>query len=108
MSDLEQICGQLIAEFGTRNDEHAFHNLIELGPQILSILMLTFKNEQRPAIRCRLVEAISEFRDPATIEFLEHASDDTYASVWKASLDGLVSIGGPAATATLRRVQQKE
>jgi hypothetical protein len=108
MSDLENSVATLVAELGTPTDEDAFHNLIELGPEIQAILMSTFRNEQRPAIRTRLVEVISQFRDPATVEFLEQALGDSAPSVWKASLDGLVSVGGKAVIDALGRAQRRE
>jgi HEAT repeat protein len=108
MSDLENSVASLVAELGTPGEEHAFHNLIELGPGVISILMSTFRDEERPGIRTRLIEAISQFRDPATVTFLEAALNDSEASVWKASLDGLVSLGGPEVISALRRVRQRE
>jgi hypothetical protein len=108
MDDLDSLVPGLIAKLGTQGEEDAFHTLIELGSQAIPILMSTFRDEHRPTIRTRLVEIISQSRGPGTIAFLELTLDDSDASVWKAGLDGLVALGGPAVISALRRAQQRE
>jgi HEAT repeat protein len=108
MSDFNNSVASLVAQLGTPADVDAFHELIEFGPQVISILVSTFRNEHRPTIRTRLVEVISQFRDPNAVEFLELALDDPDATTWKAALDGLVSLGGPAGFDALHRARQRE
>src|SRR5439155_12205918 len=101
MSDHKNSAASYIAELGTPSDEDAFHRLIELGSGAIPVLMATFRDERRPSVRGRLIEVISQFRQVDTVEFLEGALSDSDTSVWKAALDGLVTLGGPAVIGAL-------
>jgi len=108
MSDITEVASRLIADLDTKDEEDAFHRLIELGGGVAPALTSAFSYEQRPTVRALLVRVIGEFRDSASVRFLEFAFDDPSPEVWKASLDALVNLGGTVARDALFRLREKE
>ena len=78
-----------------REDDKAFHTLIEALPAILPLLVERFHQEKDGESRARIVEVIWQHRQPASIGVLSTALEDAHPAVWKQALDGLVAVGGP-------------
>jgi hypothetical protein len=66
----------------------------DLPVKAIPLLVDKFYIERSPEIEASILEVIWQFRRPESIEFLASLLDDQNGLVWKASLDGLVSIGG--------------
>ena len=81
--------------------EGAFHRLLEGGVDALPHLVLAFKEAEEPSVRAQIVEVIGQTRVPAATEILATALKDRAPVVWKAALDGLVTVGGPMAATVL-------
>jgi hypothetical protein len=90
--------------------EPAFFGLLDLGHEVLPLLIAEARKPEATAIRADLVRIIWQYRRPETINFLGERLSDADPSVWKEALDGLVAIGGTEArgwiSSTLERVNQ--
>ncbi len=82
-------------------EEDAFHALIEAPHAVLSALIARFHVEADPELRASIVEVVWQHRQSDTLPFLAQALADSSEQVWKQALDGLVTIGGPGAVATV-------
>jgi len=82
--------------------EDAFFRLIEAHPAVLPVLIEAFAKDENREIRALIVECIWQHRRPETIGFLAEVLRDPEPAVWKAALDGLVSIGGSEAIRALQ------
>lgn len=87
------------AVFG--GDENAFHALIEASESVLPLLVDRFQIEQDGVSRAKIVEIIWQHRQSASIGFLSMALEDSCPEVWKQTLDGIVTIGGPEGRSSL-------
>lgn len=83
--------------------EDAFHGLIEQDSQIIPYIEQAYMEESHTDIRVMLIQALTQFRNESSIGFLEAALSEANSEIWKASLDGLVSIGGAEVLSTLMR-----
>ncbi len=107
MNDLKAYTTHYIKQLSGPNHENAYHSLIEADKAIIPFLIEAFQVEQDPAIRAILVETIWQHRVPATIDFLSVALNDSAPKVWKAALDGLVTLDGSAAICALETAKHK-
>ncbi len=83
--------------------DQAWFNLVEAPAAVLPELMAAYRSERDAAVRAVLVEVIWQHRQPATLDFLGQALHDPDERVWQQALDGIVTIGGPAAHQVLQR-----
>jgi HEAT repeat protein len=70
----------------------AFHGLVELEDQAITVLVAAYQAEADPLVRELIVEAVWQHRLPSTIDFLAAALADPHPGVWKRALDGLVAL----------------
>jgi uncharacterized protein YgbK (DUF1537 family) len=96
-----------IMQLSGPNCEDAYHHLIEVDHAVIPYLVEAYQAEQDSAIRALLVEIIWQHRVPATIEFLSTALADPAPEVWKAALDGLVTLGGATAACVLETAKHR-
>ena len=105
---LTQIAHEYLQQLRVGNFEGAFHNLLELGSDVVPLLMRTFEQHASPDVRSRILRVISEFRSPAALRIFASALRDPHSEVWRAALDGLVRLGSPAAAALLANAISEE
>jgi hypothetical protein len=89
----------------------AFHGLRELDRSTIPTLEAIYRAEADPAVRALIVRVIWEHRDPSAVGFLADALKDPEPEVWKAALDGLVTLGtsdSAAALASAREIVDAE
>lgn len=79
-----------------------------MGPVVLPDLIAAFRGEPDGDVRAFLVEIVWQSREPSVIPFLGEALNDSDAAVWKQALDGLVSLGSPAALAALHAAAARQ
>jgi HEAT repeat protein len=97
----------LIQALRTERPGKAYHRLLELGPVALPALMESFAEESDARIRAILVDIVWQVRSPDSLAFLTRALEDNHPLVWKAALDGLVSLGGSAAIGALETARDR-
>jgi hypothetical protein len=81
--------------------EDAFFGLIEAGPGAVPLLIAAFAKPENRAVRADLVRCVWEYRERKALVFLAEVLHDPEPTVWKAALDGIVSLGGREAIRTL-------
>jgi len=83
------------------DDVNAWHALAEADPKIVPVLINAFRAERDAEVRALILEAISNYRDPASIACLAEALADPAPSVWKQALDALVALDRPECIAAI-------
>jgi HEAT repeat protein len=79
-----------------------WNRLDELDSQALPILQQYAVSEQDEDVRAILVEAVWQYRRPESIPFLAQMLNDPSKNVWKAAIDGLVTLGTDDALLALK------
>lgn len=102
---VEQRISHYLAALRGADHDNAYHSLIELGPQIIPLVMRHFRSEPDPAIRATLVNIAWQTNSRDAIPLLTEALNAVEPGVWKKALDGLVSLGGPAALDVIRQAR---
>jgi hypothetical protein len=105
MSDINEALDFYLANLQDGGDEAMFFNLKDLGRSALPRLMDEAQKPENRPNRAFLVHVIWQMRDPSSVDFLGACLADPDANVWKEALDGLVTIGGPAATSWIVRTR---
>ncbi|MCI0342802.1 MAG: HEAT repeat domain-containing protein [Planctomycetales bacterium] len=103
--DFRERVTELIRELDGPAGEDAFHSLLEVGTAATPILAEAFHHEPDGGRRQAILNALWELRDPAALPTLALALRDPDDRVWKEVLDGLVAIGGPAASRILEEAR---
>jgi HEAT repeat protein len=80
---------------GPRADD-AWHSLVEAGPSGLPYVVEAFRATPDTGIRVSLIEVVGQYRSSEAVPFLAGLLYDRDPEIWKAALDSLVTIGGPA------------
>lgn len=89
----------------TGDEECAFFGLLDLGEDAVPVLIEQAAKRENRDIRATLANVICQWRQPSSVDFLGQAMTDDNPAVWKQALDGLVTIGGPAALAWLAKTR---
>jgi hypothetical protein len=90
------------------DDADAWHALAEADPNIVPILIKAFRAEQDARVRAQILEAIGNYRDPASIACFSEALGDPAPSVWKQALDGLVALDRPECVAAIESARGRQ
>lgn len=102
MRELEEIVPHRVARLSGPGRDDAWHALLELGPDALPHILAAFESAGDGAVRLALVEIVGGFRTTRAVPFLGALLRDGSPELWKAALDGLVSLGdSPALEAVL-------
>ena len=104
---VEQQVSHYVAALRGAARENAYHSLIELGPQVIPLVMAHFRREYDPAIRATLVNIAWRTNSSDAVPLLTEALNDVDPSVWKGALDGLVNLGGPDALEVIRQARRQ-
>ena len=105
MSSLEEQVAYWIERLDGPESDAAFFGLIECPDAAVPLLINAYAREGRAAVKAAIVAVVCEFRQPETVEFLSKALAEDDADIWKAALDGLVSLGNGNALAILQKAQ---
>jgi len=84
--------------------EDAFFSLVEADHSIVPQLIEAYMRETDWDVRATIIEVIWQHRLPTSLDFLADALRDEHPKIWKAALDGIVTIGGKAG----KRIFEKE
>jgi len=103
----EDQAAQDLAPLHGTDRENAYHRLIELGSEIISMVTTCFETERDPAIRSTLVNIAWRADSSRAFPLLQQALNDTEPSVWKEALDGLIAVGGSSALDVLRQARAR-
>ena len=91
----------------TGNDwENAWHSLVEMGPGALPYIIQAFEQGCDRSVALNLILVVNECRTSAALPFLASLLLNTDPGIWKAALDGIVTIGGTAAAECLRGISE--
>ena len=74
-----------------------WHRLVELGPEGLPYVVEAFHEATGRAAKIDLIGVVREYRTAEALPFFEELLRQDNADLWKASLDGLVVLGGKPA-----------
>jgi len=88
--------------------EEAFFALLEMDHGVLPELIAAFRAEPDHQVRAFIVEVVWQHRQPSVIPFLGEALCDSEPAVWQQAMDGLVSLGSPAALGVLRSARTRQ
>jgi HEAT repeat protein len=101
--NLDERLHYYIQQLRDGDGENAFHCLVEEGPDIIPWLMVYFFfKETDSQVRVTLVDIIRQHEKCSTIPFFAEALKDPNPIVWKAALDGLVSMPCDESVAALQ------
>jgi len=96
MSDthLREVVSEALPQLRTVGDD-AWHSLVDLGEAALPCLVDAFADASEIAKKATIVSVVSEYRSAQAFRFLVECLRSDADPVWKAALDGLVTLGGP-------------
>ena len=97
MQDLRAYVAYYVPQLSGPAAVDAWHSLVEAGPAALPYVVAAFPATSDPAARLVLVQIIAAYRSEEAIPFFAACLQQTDTEVWKAALDGLVSLGGRGA-----------
>lgn len=83
------------------DSESAFHGLRELGVSCLPEIQSAYRSEPDSQIRAFILSVVREWRSPSSVGFLAEAIQESSPDVWKAALDGLVTLASAEAALEL-------
>jgi len=105
---LEERVAELVEQLHDRDAApSALCNLTSLGTAAISLVAAAYDRETEPRRRTALVRALWQFYDTAAFPALATALRDPDDRVWKEALDGIVTLGGPAALEVLQAARAK-
>jgi hypothetical protein len=87
--------------------EDAFFALIHLDESQVPDLINAYYGETNVDIQALLVEIVSHYRQPASLNFLTSALQAAKPQIWKNALDGIVKLGGQASIQVLVEEKQR-
>jgi uridine kinase len=94
-----------LALLPTADTENAWHSLVEIGPAAMPYLVDCFARTTAVEVKATLVRVASEYRSFEALPLLGAALRSKNAEIWKAGLDGLVTLGGEQAIETIRKAR---
>jgi hypothetical protein len=97
-----------LRQYRQSKSEDAYFALIHLDEAQLPDLMVAYHHEVDVDIRALLVEVVSHYKQPNTLDFLRTALQNAHPSIWKNALDGIVSIGGQRGIEILEEEKQRQ
>jgi hypothetical protein len=104
MLDLQEYVNHYVAKLTGAGADDAWHSIVEAGPTAPPHVIDAFNRTSARRVKVCLVQIISEYRSTAAIPFFETLLRSDEAEIWKAALDGLVTLGGEAALDALSAV----
>ncbi len=97
-----------LERFQRGDRDGAFFGLLEMEHGIVPDLIARFRGEPDRRVREFLVEVIWQHRQPSAIPFLGEVLRDSEPAVWRQALDGLATLGSPAALEVLREARMQQ
>ena len=95
MNDSDPNIRHYMAELEGEKGSDAFHRIREAGSAALPHLQSALRAAKSSRIKAQIVELLWQTREPSVVGSLADALNDRAPEVWKAALDGLVTIGVP-------------
>ena len=91
-----------LAELEGDKSANAFSRLREAGSDALPSLHTALRAATSPRVKAQIVELIWQTREPSVVSSLAEALNDRAPEVWKAALDGLVTIRNASSARVLQ------
>lgn len=91
--EITKVLSHYLGQLQQRDSEDAFFSLVEADPSAVPHLQQAALDESDPTLKAKIIEIIWQHRLPETASFLEEMLTDPNDEVWKAALDGLVTLG---------------
>jgi HEAT repeat protein len=104
--DIAERVEQHVRELAGSHSDEAWHSLVEIGPAALPYVVQAFKAAGDWSVAVSLIRIINEYRTQAALPFLVNLLADDDSHVWKAALDGIVTIGGSVAAEHLQQIRK--
>lgn len=107
-SDIDELLNFYVEQLGHQNNEDAFHSLLEFEGNILPSLFERYEQQDDADVKANLIEIVwRRKQDQQILQFLSKAANDTNPIIWKAAIDGIVSIGGHEALKLLKDIDRQ-
>jgi HEAT repeat protein len=97
MTNLQKYVDDYVSELSGPEADEAWHSLVEAGPAALPHVVDAFDAASDASVKVTLVQIIAEYRSADAVPFLTGCLQNGDPRIWKTALDGLVSLGEPAA-----------
>jgi HEAT repeat protein len=102
-----EIIAHYLHQLRQSKNEDAFFALIHLDESQVPDLINAYHDQTNLDIQPLLVEIVSHYKLPTSLDFLMGALQSSNPQVWKNALDGIVSIGGQASIQVLEEEKQR-
>lgn len=89
---------ELAAQLNGPNADDAWHSLVELGAVGVPHLARLFEGTTDQVIRASILSVAGQLRSREAVALLSRCLASESGDLWKAALDGLVSLGGTEAS----------
>jgi HEAT repeat protein len=96
MPDLREHVADYVRDLSGPARDDAWHSLVEVGPDALPYLIEAFHVSSDASAKLGLARVIAEYRSEDALPFFAECLRNAEPDIWKAALDGLVSLGGRA------------
>jgi HEAT repeat protein len=103
--DLQTKVACYVASLASADWENAWHSLLEVGPESLPYVRQAYNDAIDDRSRELLIQVLAEKRDKESLGLFRGALHSSSSAVWKAALDAIVSVDGPAAVEILRAIE---
>jgi HEAT repeat protein len=102
MTDLDTQIASYLAKLDGPESGDVWFRLLEYGSAAVPSLEEALRAASSPRVKAQIVELLWQTREPLVVGSLAEALNDPAPEVWKAALDGLVSIRDASASRVLR------
>jgi hypothetical protein len=106
MPSLRDQVGHYISRLTGPSAEDAWHSLVEVGPRALPLLVEAFHESSDLGRRCALIDVAAQYRVDDAVPFFAGCLDSVDPMLWRAALDGLVTVGSRRALESLTLARQ--
>ncbi|MEO8275132.1 MAG: hypothetical protein ABI639_02875 [Thermoanaerobaculia bacterium] len=101
-ADLQAAVDFYLAEMRAGDFDSAAHGLLCFDPGVVPLLCAVFDQQTSEDSRCTLMRIAREYRLDTALPMLEAGLRDRRPDVWKAALDGFVTVASPTALDSLQ------
>lgn len=104
--DKDEMLAGSVEQLKGPNSANAFHRLLEYEGDLAAFLIRIYPRETDVKVKAQIVEILwHRGNEPGILEFLRQAVKEEVPVIWKAAVDGLVSLGGYKALNILREMK---
>lgn len=104
---MDEYVDHYLKELRGWNCENACFSLLEADNSCLPLLIQAYYAETRVDVSAMLVEIIWQHRQPETLGFLAEVLQEPHRELWRAALDGIVTLGGRSGLDILKAEKER-